>query len=65
MAVNSQHLPATFWKEIFSQVLYPLLEDIQLALVNSTKKAQEEEQTYHSQTMAAIVKKFDQFLVFN
>jgi hypothetical protein len=55
-------MPLTFWREIFSQVLYPLLEDIQLAMETSSRKNEEVDQVFYGQTFENIISRFDLFL---
>jgi hypothetical protein len=45
--------------------LHPLLEDIHLALVTSSKKDQEEEQQFYANTLEAVTSEFDKFITAN
>lgn len=48
-----------FWREVFAQVLYPVLEDIKLAVENSDDQ---ESQTFYQQTFETILARFNSFL---
>ena len=45
----------TFWHEILSQVFFPMLEDIDLAIQTSTRKSDEAEENFYLTTVYQIV----------
>ena len=54
-----------FWKEILSQVLFPMLEDIDLAIQTPTRKIDENQKKFYLQTTQLIVQGFNDFLTNN
>ena len=55
----------TFWHEILSQVFFPMLEDIDLAIQTSTRKGDEAEENFYLTTVYQIVQGFNDFLIRN
>lgn len=54
-----------FWQEIFSQVLFPMLEDIDLAIQNPSKRNDDKERTFYLQTIQSVVQGFNDFIMRN
>jgi len=46
-------------------VLYPLLEDIQLAMETSSRKFDDDDQVFYTQTFESILCRFDLFIKDN
>ena len=54
-----------FWREILSQVLFPMLEDIDLAIQTPSRKNDDKERTFYLQTIQVVVSGFNDFLLRN
>ena len=52
-----------FWQEILSQVVFPMLEDIDLAIQNSSRRNDESEADFYLKTVFEMVQGFNDFLV--
>lgn len=55
----------SFWREILSQVLMPILEDIDIAFENQNKKINKSERTFLLNTILLIIDKFNRFIERN
>lgn len=53
-----------FWREILSQVFFPLLEDIDLAIQTPSKRS-EAELSFYLQTIQSVIQGFNDFLLRN
>lgn len=51
-----------FWREVFSQVMYPVLEDIQLAVENQEGAQDDANVAFYQKTLESIVERFATFL---
>jgi hypothetical protein len=56
---------AAFWSEIMSQVFFPMLEDIDLAIQNSDRRNDEQERNFFLYTINQLVQGFNDFLLEN
>lgn len=54
-----------FWNEILSQVLFPMLEDIDLAIQTPSRRNDDNERTFYLKTIQGIVQGFNDFVLRN
>jgi len=52
----------SFWREILSQVLLPVLEDIDIAFENQNNKVNKSERTFLLNTILLMIDKFNRFI---
>lgn len=52
-----------FWRELFSHVLYPILEDINLAVETKKESETEADNPFYYTVLEALVDKFGEFLL--
>mmetsp|Transcript_22235 Transcript_22235/g.16670 ORF Transcript_22235/g.16670 Transcript_22235/m.16670 type:complete len:109 (+) Transcript_22235:1414-1740(+) len=62
LEMNTKDFSEAFWKEIFSQIIYPLLEDIHLAASTPNKTHDAE---FFKKGIEDILVKLNQFLAKN
>lgn len=53
------------WREILSQVLFPMMEDIDLAIQTPSRKNDDKERQFYITTISAVVQGFNDFLLAN
>ena len=54
-----------FWREVLSQVLFPMLEDIDLAIQTPSRRNDDKERSFYLSTIQAVVQGFNDFLLAN
>ena len=57
------HFGESLWREIFSQVLFPVLEDIRLQVELATRKSNYEQAQHHITTLQLLMASMNSFLI--